>query len=146
MGYPYFLLIEIFNNADEHSQIVAFWLAGGRFTTTGSMGDEAALAEAAAGKDSTTGHWESMGVTLKSPLPTYPHGFPQELLTRFEAAIGRGTLGNYPALGKEAAARMPHATLVEFPDLGHAPQIQDPESFHKVLLNSLHASASGNGD
>ena len=39
----------------------------------------------------------------------------------------RPTLGNYPVLGKAAAARIPHATLVEFPDLGHAPQIQDPE-------------------
>jgi pimeloyl-ACP methyl ester carboxylesterase len=57
----------------------------------------------------------------------------------------RPTLGNYPVLGKAAAARIPHATLVEFPDLGHAPQIQDPESFHKALLNGLHAAASGNG-
>jgi pimeloyl-ACP methyl ester carboxylesterase len=49
----------------------------------------------------------------------------------------RPTLGNYPVLGKEAAARIPHAKLVEFPDLGHAPQIQDPEAFHKVLLDGL---------
>ncbi len=46
-------------------------------------------------------------------------------------------LGNYPALGKAAAAAMPHATLVEFPDLGHAPQIQAPDRFHKALLNGL---------
>jgi pimeloyl-ACP methyl ester carboxylesterase len=51
----------------------------------------------------------------------------------------RPTLGNYPVLGKEAAARIPHATLVEFPDLGHAPQIQDPEAFHKGLLTGLGA-------
>jgi pimeloyl-ACP methyl ester carboxylesterase len=57
----------------------------------------------------------------------------------------RPTLGNYPVLGKAAAARIPHATLVEFPDLGHAPQIQDPEAFHKALLNGLHAPASGGG-
>jgi phosphopentomutase len=57
------------------------------------------LDEAAAGKDSTTGHWELMGVTLKRPLPTYPHGFPAELVARFEAAIGRGVLGNKPASG-----------------------------------------------
>lgn len=55
--------------------------------------------EAAAGKDSTTGHWELMGVVLDRPLPTYPHGFPQDLVERFEAAIGRGTLGNKPASG-----------------------------------------------
>jgi pimeloyl-ACP methyl ester carboxylesterase len=49
----------------------------------------------------------------------------------------RPTLGNYPVLGKEAAARMPHAHLVEFPDLGHAPQIQAPDAFHKALLDGL---------
>jgi pimeloyl-ACP methyl ester carboxylesterase len=49
----------------------------------------------------------------------------------------RPTLGNYPVLGKAAAARIPHATLVEFPDLGHAPQIQDPDAFHKALLAGL---------
>ena len=49
----------------------------------------------------------------------------------------RPALGNYPALGKAAAARIPHATLVEFPDLGHAPQIQDPDAFHKALLAGL---------
>jgi len=49
----------------------------------------------------------------------------------------RATLGNYPVLGKAAAAEIPHARLVEFPDLGHAPQIQAPERFHKVLLEGL---------
>ena len=49
----------------------------------------------------------------------------------------RPSLGNYPALGKAAAARIPHAKLVEFPDLGHAPQIQDPDAFHKALLDGL---------
>jgi pimeloyl-ACP methyl ester carboxylesterase len=49
----------------------------------------------------------------------------------------RATLGNYPVLGKEAAARIPHARLVEFPDLGHAPQIQASEVFHKALLEGL---------
>jgi pimeloyl-ACP methyl ester carboxylesterase len=58
----------------------------------------------------------------------------------------RPTLGNYPVLGREAAARIPHAKLEEFPDLGHAPQIQNPEAFHKALLGWLRAPASGNGD
>jgi pimeloyl-ACP methyl ester carboxylesterase len=49
----------------------------------------------------------------------------------------RATLGNYPVLGKEAAARIPHARLVEFQDLGHAPQIQAPGVFHKALLDNL---------
>ena len=49
----------------------------------------------------------------------------------------RATLGHYPALAKEAAARLPRAQLVEFPDLGHAPQIQAPDVFHKALLDGL---------
>jgi pimeloyl-ACP methyl ester carboxylesterase len=49
----------------------------------------------------------------------------------------RAALGNYPVLGKAAAAAIPHATLVEFPDLGHAPQIQDPGAFHRALLAGL---------
>jgi pimeloyl-ACP methyl ester carboxylesterase len=53
----------------------------------------------------------------------------------------RATLGNYPVLGKMAAAEIPHARLVEFPDLGHAPQIQAPERFHKALLEGLQAVA-----
>jgi pimeloyl-ACP methyl ester carboxylesterase len=48
----------------------------------------------------------------------------------------RATLGNYPVLGK-AAARIPKARLIEFPDLGHSPQIQAPEVFHKALLDGL---------
>ena len=54
----------------------------------------------------------------------------------------RATLGNYPVLGKKAAAQIPHAKLVEFPDLGHAPQIQAPERFHKALLEGLQSPAS----
>jgi pimeloyl-ACP methyl ester carboxylesterase len=46
-------------------------------------------------------------------------------------------LGDYPALGRRAARLIPHARLVEFPDLGHAPQIQDPGAFHTALLEGL---------
>ena len=49
----------------------------------------------------------------------------------------RATLGNYPVLGKAAARRIPHAKLVEFPSLGHAPQIQAPDEFHKALFDYL---------
>ena len=52
-----------------------------------------------AGKDSTTGHWELCGVQLPVPFPTYPHGFPAELLAEFSAQTGRGVLGNRPASG-----------------------------------------------
>ena len=53
----------------------------------------------------------------------------------------RATLGNYPVLGKTAAAQIPHAKLVEFPDLGHSPQIQAPERFHNALLEGLQSPA-----
>ncbi len=49
----------------------------------------------------------------------------------------RPTLGNYPVLAKAAVARFPHGKLVEFPELGHAPQIQAPDVFHKALLDGL---------
>jgi len=49
----------------------------------------------------------------------------------------RATLGDYPALGKAAAAKIPHAKLIEFSDLGHSPQIQAPERFHKALLQGI---------
>jgi pimeloyl-ACP methyl ester carboxylesterase len=51
-------------------------------------------------------------------------------------------LGHYPALAKQAVARIPGAQLVEFPDLGHAPQIQNPAIFHTALLKGLLASPS----
>jgi pimeloyl-ACP methyl ester carboxylesterase len=51
----------------------------------------------------------------------------------------RATLGNYPVLAKEAVARIPHAKLVAFPDLGHSPQIQAPERFNKTLVDGLEA-------
>jgi phosphopentomutase len=59
------------------------------------------MAEAGAGKDSTTGHWEMTGVVLRKPLPTYPHGFPPDVVAQFEQLIGRKTLGNKAASGTE---------------------------------------------
>jgi phosphopentomutase len=53
------------------------------------------------GKDTTTGHWEMAGIILDRRFPTYPQGFPPDLIARFEKAIGRKTLGNYPASGTE---------------------------------------------
>jgi phosphopentomutase len=57
------------------------------------------MAEKSAGKDTTTGHWELMGLQLAQPFPLYPDGFPPEVMDRFEAEIGRGWLANYPASG-----------------------------------------------
>ena len=57
------------------------------------------------GKDSTTGHWELMGVTLVSRPPTYPGGFPPEVVAALEEATGRGVLGNAQCNGVEAIQR-----------------------------------------
>ncbi|SMG27822.1 alpha/beta fold hydrolase [Paraburkholderia susongensis] len=51
----------------------------------------------------------------------------------------RAKIGHYPELGRAAAKAIPHATLVEFAGLGHAPQMQDPDAFHKALLEGLAA-------
>lgn len=57
------------------------------------------MGELSAGKDTTIGHWELMGVVSPQALPTYPHGFPRELIAEYERRIGRQTLGNYPSSG-----------------------------------------------
>ena len=57
------------------------------------------MAERSAGKDTTTGHWEMMGLIVDEPFRTWPDGFPPEVIGEFERLIGRGTLGNKPASG-----------------------------------------------
>ena len=57
------------------------------------------MAEVSAGKDTTTGHWEMMGLIVKDPFRTYPHGFPPDVIREYERRIGRRTLGNKPASG-----------------------------------------------
>lgn len=57
------------------------------------------MAERSAGKDSVTGHWEIAGLPLERPFPTFPHGFPADLMAAFEARIGRPSLGNVVASG-----------------------------------------------
>jgi len=54
-------------------------------------------------------------------------------------AAVKAKLGNYAVLGKQVAALIPHATLVEFPGLGHAPQMEEPAQFHTALLQGLNA-------
>ncbi|MGC1618237.1 MAG: phosphopentomutase [Candidatus Acidiferrum sp.] len=68
---------------------------------TSPMGAYGKGATHSPGKDTTTGHWEMAGVWLDQAFPTYPHGFPRELIAEFEKQIGRGTLGNKPASGTE---------------------------------------------
>jgi phosphopentomutase len=64
-------------------------------TAHGKMG------ERSAGKDTTTGHWEMAGLIVERPFPTYPDGFPPEVIEPFERAIGQPVLGNRAASGTE---------------------------------------------
>jgi phosphopentomutase len=64
------------------------------------------MAEASPGKDSVTGHWELAGIVLDRPFPTFPLGFPPEVIERFEREIGRQTLGNEVASGTEIIERL----------------------------------------
>ena len=69
--------------------------------TATPTGAYARLAEKSMGKDTTIGHWEIAGVVSPNPLPTYPNGFPEEILEPFRAATGRGILANAPWSGTE---------------------------------------------
>lgn len=62
--------------------------------------------ERSAGKDTTTGHWEMMGIRLEHPFPLYPEGFPPAIVDLFEEAVGREILGNVPASGTEIIAEL----------------------------------------
>jgi phosphopentomutase len=57
------------------------------------------LTQVSPGKDTTTGHWELAGLPLSRPFPTYPDGFPADLIAEYENRIGLETMGNYPASG-----------------------------------------------
>ena len=63
------------------------------------LGAVARLKEASQGKDTIIGHWEIAGIVSESPLPTYPDGFPEEILAPFREATGRGILANAPWSG-----------------------------------------------
>jgi phosphopentomutase len=68
---------------------------------TEALGNYGKMAELSFGKDSTSGHWEIMGLVLKKPFPVYPNGFPAEIIEAFEKAINSKVLGNKPASGTE---------------------------------------------
>src|SRR5204862_2033102 len=64
------------------------------------------LAERSIGMDTTTGHWEMVGIVTERPFPTYPDGFPADLLNEFAQATGRGVIGNVAASGTEIIQRL----------------------------------------
>lgn len=67
----------------------------------GAAGAVGRAREKSPGKDTTTGHWEIAGIRLLKPFPTFPDGFPPEVIAAFERAIGRKSLGNFAASGTE---------------------------------------------
>jgi phosphopentomutase len=70
-----------------------------------AIGAWGTLRPASAGKDSTTGHWEIAGVHLDRPFPTYPSGFPREIIDRFARDTGRGVIGNVVGSGTDVIDR-----------------------------------------
>src|SRR5918993_1633745 len=74
--------------------------------TVAPSGAYGRMAEASAGKDAVTGHWEMMGLVLERPFPTFPSGFPSDAMAEFERRIGRSTLGNVVASGTEIIDRL----------------------------------------
>lgn len=64
----------------------------------------ARLCEKSKGKDTTTGHWEICGVVSEKPMPTYPNGFPEEILAEFSKKTGRGVICNKPYSGTQVIA------------------------------------------
>ena len=69
--------------------------------TGAGLGAWARIEEASQGKDTTIGHWEIAGIISPKPMPTYPDGFPDEIIKEFEKRTGRGTLCNKPYSGTE---------------------------------------------
>src|SRR6202043_471517 len=70
-----------------------------------AVGAWGSMRPASAGKDSTTGHWEIAGVHLERPFPTFPRGFPSEVLERFARETGRGVIGNVVGSGTDVMNR-----------------------------------------
>ena len=80
------------------------------------LGSYCRMAEKSAGKDTTTGHWEMAGIILEKPFPVFPDGFPQDVIRRFETAIGTKTLGNFAASGTEIIKQLGRQhVMTEYP-------------------------------
>ena len=76
--------------------------ARGNYTPVSApIADHGRMSEASRGKDTTTGHWEIAGIISESPLPTYPDGFPDDVIAEFERLTGKGVLCNKPYSGTE---------------------------------------------
>lgn len=83
-------------------QLGLFHIEGNAYPKTATpIGSYARLAERSAGKDTTTGHWEIAGLVSETAMPTYPNGFPQEILNEFSRRTGRDVLCNKPYSGTQ---------------------------------------------
>lgn len=74
--------------------------------TSETIGSYGIMHELSPGKDTTTGHWEMMGAKIDFAFPVFPDGFPKDFIEKFENAIGRKTIGNYPASGTEIIQKL----------------------------------------
>lgn len=81
-------------------------IAAAGCSPTSIVGCYGKMAEQSANKDTTTGHWELAGIVTADPFPTYPHGFPPEIITALEEQIGTPTLGNIAASGTEIIKKL----------------------------------------
>jgi phosphopentomutase len=89
------------------------------------------MREASPGKDSVTGHWELMGLVLDRPFPTFPHGFPPDVIEAFEARIGRKTIGNVVGSGTEVMDRFGEAHM----RTGHPIVYTSADSVFQILAH-----------
>ena len=96
----------------------------------------ARLQEASMGKDTTIGHWEIAGVVSDNPLPTYPEGFPEEVLKAFEEATGRGCLCNLPYSGTDVIRDYGQEQI----DTGKWIVYTSADSVFQVAANEEHIS------
>jgi phosphopentomutase len=108
---------------------------------TVSAGCFGKMATRSVGKDTTSGHWEIAGLPTDNPFPTYPEGFPRDLMVRFEARIGIETLGNYPVSGTRILAElgrehMQHGQPIVYTSADSVFQIAAHEDI--VPLNTLY--------
>jgi phosphopentomutase len=102
-----------------------------------SLGAYGKMKEKSDGKDSTTGHWEFMGIILKKPFDFFPNGFPREIIAEFESLTGRKVIGNVPASGTEIIkefGKRQHKTgeLIVYTSADSVFQIAAPEEIISV--------------
>jgi phosphopentomutase len=103
-------------------------------TVLGSYGK---MAEQSSNKDTISGHWELAGILTKNAFPTYPEGFPLDVIQAFEKKIGRKTLGNYPKSGTRILEELGQAHL----DTGHPIVYTSADSVFQIAAHETVTSS-----